>query len=122
AILPVYLGMRLPDLDAIMSIAQKHSLKVVEDCAHVHGGMWRDKGAGSIGDLGAFSFQSSKLITCGEGGIVITNNLEYFECVQSYINTGRASVTDKYKCRIIGFNYRLGEFQASVLGPQLDRL
>jgi dTDP-4-amino-4,6-dideoxygalactose transaminase len=121
-ILPVHLGMRFADLDAIMGIAQKHSLKVVEDCAHVHGGMWRGKGAGSIGDLGAFSFQSSKLITCGEGGAVITNNLEYFERVQSYINTGRASVTDKFKHRMIGFNYRLGEFQASVLGPQLERL
>ena len=122
AILPVHLGMRFADLDAIMGIAQKHNLKVVEDCAHVHGGMWRGKGAGSIGDLGAFSFQSSKLITCGEGGAVITNNLEYFERVQSYINAGRASVTDKFKHRMIGFNYRLGEFQASVLGPQLERL
>src|SRR5437660_4023182 len=122
AMLPVHLGMRFADLDAIMSIAQKHKLKVVEDCAHVHGGMWRGKGAGSIGDLGAFSFQSSKLMTCGEGGVVITNNLEYFERVQSYINAGRASVTDKFHHRMIGFNYRLGEFQAAILGPQLDRL
>ena len=121
-ILPVHLGMRFADLDAIMSLAQTHNLKVVEDCAHVHGGMWKGKGAGAIGDLGAFSFQSSKLITCGEGGAVITNNLEYFERVQSYINAGRASVTDKFKHRLIGFNYRLGEFQAAVLGPQLDRL
>jgi dTDP-4-amino-4,6-dideoxygalactose transaminase len=121
-ILPVHLGMRFADLDAILPIAQKHNLKVVEDCAHVHGGMWRGKGSGSIGDLGAFSFQSSKLITCGEGGAVITNNLEYFERVQSYINAGRASVTDQFKHRLIGFNYRLGEFQAAVLGPQLERL
>ena len=122
AILPVHLGMRFADLDVIMNIAQKHNLKVVEDCAHVHGGMWRGKGAGSIGDLGAFSFQSSKLMTCGEGGIVITNTLEYFERVQSYINAGRASVTDEFHHRVIGFNYRLGEFQAAVLGPQLERL
>jgi dTDP-4-amino-4,6-dideoxygalactose transaminase len=122
AILPVHLGMRFADLDAIMTIAEKRNLKVVEDCAHVHGGMWRGKGAGSIGDVGAFSFQSSKLITCGEGGAVITNNLEYFERMQSYINAGRASVTDKFKHRMIGFNYRLGEFQAAVLGPQLERL
>jgi len=121
-ILPVHLGMRFADLDEIIPIAQNHSLKVVEDCAHVHGGMWRGQGAGSIGDLGTFSFQSSKLMTCGEGGAVITNNLEYFERVQSYINAGRASVTDQFKHRIIGFNYRLGEFQAAVLGPQLDRL
>jgi dTDP-4-amino-4,6-dideoxygalactose transaminase len=122
AILPVHLGMRFADLDTILPIAENHGLKVIEDCAHVHGGMWRGKGAGSIGDLGCFSFQSSKLITSGEGGAVITNNLEYFERVQSYINAGRASVTDQFKHRMIGFNYRLGEFQAAVLGPQLDRL
>ena len=122
AILPVHLGMRFADMDEILRIAAKHNLKVIEDCAHAHGGMWKGKGAGSMGDVGAFSFQSSKLITCGEGGAVITNNLEYMERVQSYINAGRASLTDQFHHRIIGFNYRLGEFQAAVLGPQLDRL
>src|ERR1700757_2327686 len=122
AILPVHLGMRFADMDEILRIATKHNLKVIEDCAHAHGGMWKGKGAGSMGDLGAFSFQSSKLITCGEGGAVITNNLEYLEIVQSYINAGRASLTDKYKKRIIGFNYRLGESQAAVLGAQLERM
>src|SRR6202158_2512787 len=122
AILPVHLGMRFADMDEILRIAAKHNLKVVEDCAHAHGGMWKGKGAGSMGDLGAFSFQSSKLLTCGEGGAVITNNLEYMEKVQSYINAGRASVTDQFHHRISGFNYRMGEFQAAVLSPQLDRL
>src|SRR6202048_3820907 len=122
AILPVHLGMRFADMDEILRIAAKHNLKVVEDCAHAHGGMWKGKGAGSMGDMGAFSFQSSKLITSGEGGAVISNNLEYMEKVQSYINAGRASVTDKFGHRIIGFNYRLGEFQAAVLGAQLERL
>jgi dTDP-4-amino-4,6-dideoxygalactose transaminase len=122
AILPVHLGMRFADMDEILRIAAKHKIKVVEDCAHAHGGMWKGKGAGSMGDLGAFSFQSSKLITSGEGGAVVTNNLEYMEIVQSYINAGRASLTDQFHHRIVGFNYRLGEFQAAVLGPQLDRL
>jgi len=122
AILPVHLGMRFADMDEILRIASKHKLKVIEDCAHAHGGMWKGKGAGSMGDLGAFSFKSSKLITAGEGGAVITNNLEYMELVQSYINAGRASVTDNFHHRIIGFNYRLGEFQAAVLCAQLERL
>jgi dTDP-4-amino-4,6-dideoxygalactose transaminase len=122
AILPVHLGMRFADMDEILRLAAKHKLKVIEDCAHAHGGMWKGHGAGSMGDLGAFSFQSSKLITSGEGGAVITNNLEYMELVQSYINAGRASLTDQFHHRIVGFNYRLGEFQAAVLGPQLDRL
>jgi dTDP-4-amino-4,6-dideoxygalactose transaminase len=122
AFLPVHLGMRFADLDILIPLAAKHDIKIIEDCAHAHGGMWRDKGAGSMGDVGAFSFQSSKLITSGEGGAVITNNLEYFERVQSYINAGRRSVTDKFHHRIVGFNYRLGEFQAAVLGAQLERL
>lgn len=122
AFLPVHLGMRFADLDILVPLAAKHGIKVIEDCAHAHGGMWRGKGAGSIGDLGCFSFQSSKLITSGEGGAVITNNLEYFERVQSYINTGRRSVTDQFRYRMIGFNYRMGEFQAAVLNPQLERL
>src|SRR6202790_2204852 len=122
AILPVHLGMRFADMDEILRIAKKHHLKVVEDCAHAHGGKWNGKGAGSMGDLGAFSFQSSQLITSGGGGAVITNNLEYLERVQTYINAGRASLTDQYHHRIIGFNYRLGEFQAAVLCAQLERL
>lgn len=121
-ILPVHLGMRFADMDEILRIAAKHKIKVIEDCAHAHGGMWKGKGAGSMGDLGCFSFQSSKLITSGEGGAVITNNLEYMELVQSYINAGRASVTDKFHHRIIGFNYRMGEFQAAVLCAQLESL
>src|SRR5260370_283676 len=122
AILPVHLGMRFADMDELMAIAKKHNIKVIEDCAHAHGGMWLGKGAGSIGDVGAFSFQSSQLITSPARDSVITHNLEYFERVQSYINAGRASVTDKFKHRLIGFNYRLGEFQTAVLGPQLERL
>jgi dTDP-4-amino-4,6-dideoxygalactose transaminase len=122
AFLPVHLGMRFADLDILVPLAAKHGIKIVEDCAHAHGGMWRGKGAGSIGDLGAFSFQSSKLITSGEGGAVITDNLEYFERVQAYINTGRRSVSDQFHHRMIGFNYRMGEFQAAVLNPQLERL
>jgi dTDP-4-amino-4,6-dideoxygalactose transaminase len=117
AILPVHLGMRFADMDEILRIAKKHDLKVIEDCAHAHGAMWKGQGAGSMGDLGAFSFQSSKLITSGEGGAVITNTLEYMELVQSYINAGRASLTDQYHHRIIGFNHRLSELQAAVLKP-----
>ena len=122
AIIPVHLGMRFADMDELLPLAAKHNLKIIEDCAHAHGGMWKGKGAGSMGDLGTFSFQSSKLITSGEGGAVITNNLEYMEKVQSYINAGRTSITDNFHHRMIGFNYRLGEFQAAVLYAQLERL
>lgn len=121
-ILPVHLAMRFADMDEITKIARSHNLVVVEDCAHAHGGKWRDRGAGAIGDLGCFSFQSSKLMTAGEGGAVITSNLEFYERVQSYVNCGRASTTDRYRHRLIGFNYRITEFQAAILDVQLGRL
>lgn len=122
ALLPVHLGMCFADLDAIGRIARKHKLAVIEDCAHAHGGNWRGKGAGAWGDLGCFSFQSSKLMTSGEGGALVTSRLEYFERAQSYTNCGRASATDRFRHRLIGFNYRLTEFQAALLEGQLRRL
>ena len=57
-----------------MDIAERHNLKVIEDCAHAHGSQWHGKGMGSIGHLGAFSFQMGKTLTCGEGGMVLTND------------------------------------------------
>lgn len=122
AILPVHLAMSFADLDEILRIARSRNIAVIEDCAHAHGGQWRGKGAGGSGDLGCFSFQSSKLITAGEGGAVITSNLEYFERAQSYVNCGRASLTDQFRRRLIGFNYRMTEFQAAILEAQLERL
>jgi dTDP-4-amino-4,6-dideoxygalactose transaminase len=122
AILPVHLAMNFADMDEIMRIARQRRLIVIEDCAHAHGGRWKGKGAGAIGDLGCFSFQSSKLMTSGEGGAVITSSLELFERVQSYVNCGRASATDRFRHRLIGFNHRITEFQAGILSAQLDRL
>jgi len=122
AILPVHLAMRFADMDEILRIAGKRKLVVIEDCAHAHGGRWRDKGAGASGDLGCFSFQSSKLMTSGEGGGVITSKLEFYERAQSYMNCGRASVTDQHGHRLIGFNYRITELQAVILEAQLGRL
>lgn len=122
AILPVHLAMSFADLDEILHIARSRNIAVIEDCAHAHGGRWRGKGAGASGDVGCFSFQSSKIITAGEGGAVITSNLEYFERAQSYVNCGRASATDEFRHRLIGFNYRITEFQAAILEAQLERL
>jgi dTDP-4-amino-4,6-dideoxygalactose transaminase len=122
AILPVHLAMRFADLDEIGRVTRAHNLRVIEDCAHAHGGKWRNKGAGATGDLGCFSFQSSKLMTAGEGGGVITSNLEFYERAQSFVNCGRASLTDRHKHRLLGFNYRMTELQAVILEAQLGRL
>ncbi len=122
AILPVHLAMRFAEMDGLLALAREHNLRVIEDCAHVHGGQYKGRGAGSMGDIGCFSMQSSKLMTSGEGGIVITSNLEMFELIQSYVNCGRASETDQFGRRVIGSNYRLTEFQAAVLLGQLEML
>ncbi len=122
AILPVHLAMFFADMDALRELALDHDLWIVEDCAHAHGGQWRGRGAGSIGDLGCFSFQSSKLMASGEGGMILTGRLDLFERVQSLVNCGRASSTDRFRERLAGGNYRMTEFQAAILSGQLDRL
>lgn len=122
AILPVHLAMRFAEMDALQALASEHRLRIIEDCAHVHGGQYRGQGAGSIGDLGCFSFQESKLMTAGEGGIVITSNLQFFEHLQSQVNCGRASTTDQFQQRVLGSNYRMTEFQAALLIGQLEML
>jgi dTDP-4-amino-4,6-dideoxygalactose transaminase len=121
-VIPVHLAMRFADMDALLILAAEHKLAVIEDCAHVHGGEYKGHGAGSMGDLGCFSFQSSKIMTSGEGGMVITSRLDCFELVQSIVNCGRASVTDQFKKRVLGSNYRITEFQAAVLLGQLEQL
>jgi len=122
AIIPVHLAMSMADMDEICELAGRHNLKVIEDCAHAHGARWRGQGAGSIGDAGSFSMQTSKLMTAGEGGVVMTNDDELFEICQSYVNCGRASQTDRFGHRLLGFNYRMTEFQAAILIAQLERL
>jgi L-glutamine:scyllo-inosose aminotransferase len=122
AILPVHLAMCMADMDALTALAEKHGLVVIEDCAHAHGAKWKNQGAGSLGRAGAFSLQTTKLLTAGEGGVVTTSDDETMERAESYINCGRASRTDRFGRRLLGFNYRLTEFQAAVLLGQLEKL
>ncbi len=123
AVILVHLGCTFTDMDRIMEIASKHNLLVIEDCAHMHGGKWRGKGAGSIGHMGSFSFQSSKLLTAGEGGMIITSDKQLEEKCQSLVNCGRKEPGyDSFDGSVFGFNYRISEFQAALLSCQLDRL
>lgn len=122
AIIPVHLAMRFTDMDALMALASEHNLKVIEDCAHAHGGAYKGRGAGSIGDIGSFSLQESKIMTSGEGGLLTTNSLEYYEALQTVINCGRASLTDQYGRRMIGLNYRMTDLQIALLIGQLEML
>jgi dTDP-4-amino-4,6-dideoxygalactose transaminase len=122
AIIPVHLGFRFTDMDALGEIASKHGLFVLEDCAHAHGGQWRGHGAGSIGHAGSFSFQTSKLMTAGEGGIVITSDIDLADQVIRLANCGRPARREAKDNPALGHNYRMTEFQAAVLLSQLERL
>jgi dTDP-4-amino-4,6-dideoxygalactose transaminase len=122
AVVPVHLGFRFTDMDALAELAARHHLFVLEDCAHAHGGRWRGRGAGSIGHAGSFSFQTSKLMTAGEGGIVITNDIDLADQVIRLANCGRPPRRETKGRPALGHNYRMTEFQAAVLLAQLERL
>ena len=122
AIIPVHFAGQACNMDALVSVARKHKLKVIEDACHAHGGEYKGKKLGSIGDAGCFSFQSSKNLTCGEGGIVITNNKEIFELVNSLHNVGRVAGGQWYEHHNLGCNYRITQLQAVLLSQQLKRL
>jgi dTDP-4-amino-4,6-dideoxygalactose transaminase len=121
AIIPVHMGGQVADMDAIMAIARKHGLLVIEDAAHAHGASYKNRPAGSIGKAGSFSFQSSKNLTCGEGGLLITSDENFAEACRSIHNCGRMAGGLWYEHHIISGNYRLGEFQGAALNAQLDR-
>ena len=122
AIIPVHFAGQPADMDAIMRIARKRQLIVIEDAAHAHGASDKNRPAGSIGHLGSFSFQSSKNMTAGEGGIITTNDDALAEACRSIHNCGRIPSGVWYEHNVISGNYRLGEFQGAVLNAQLDRL
>ena len=114
--------MRFADMNAIRSLASEYKLLVVEDCDHAHGGECNGYGAGAAGDAGTFSFQESKLLTSGEGGMVITSKLECYEVLQTIVNCGRKSITDEFQIHALGSNYRMTELQASLLIGQIEML
>jgi dTDP-4-amino-4,6-dideoxygalactose transaminase len=120
AIIPVHLGHHMADMDRLMQIANAHGLAVVEDCAHAHGQQWQGKGAGCIGDLGSFSHQSSKILTSGEGGSLLTNDDDLARRAHSLIDCGRAKDADE-KEFTFGANYRLGELHAALLVVAMER-
>lgn len=121
AIVVVHVSGSVADMDAIGAIATKHGLRVLEDCAHAHGSTWHGKHVGTLGDAGSFSFQSSKLMTAGEGGAVITKHQEIAGLVESYVNCGRNPGTWYYRHFRLGDNWRMTEWQGAVLRSQLAR-
>lgn len=117
AIMPVYIGGLPCDMDAIMAIARKHKLKVIEDSCQAHLASYKGKKLGTIGDLGCFSFQGSKQIACGEGGAIIGNDQALMEQCYTVQNHGTSR---QGRHETIGAKYRMNEFEGSILLGQLS--
>jgi len=122
AIIPVHFAGLPADMDAFLALARRRKLWVIEDAAHAHGASYKHRPAGSLGHIASFSFQSSKNLTAGEGGILTTNNDRLAAACRSMHNCGRVPEGLWYEHHVISGNYRLGEFQGAVLNAQLDRL
>ena len=142
AIIPVHLGAQMSDMDAIMAIANRHNLIVIEDCAHAHGAEWNGQGTGTIGHFGSFSLQSSKILTTGEGGILLCRTPELADRAARIINCGRAAADEpgsstpnslsqmltaltklgnSQPILTLGTNYRMTELQAALGNVALER-
>ncbi len=122
AIIPVHFAGQAAAMDEIMGLAKRHRLMVIEDAAHAHGSEYKGKRLGSIGEMSTFSFQASKNLTSGEGGIILTSD-EHFERICRSLHTcGRLPESAWYEHHLLDGNYRMNEFQAALLTAQFNRL
>ena len=122
AMIVVHFAGHAADMGALQQIAERHNLILVEDAAHAHGASWQGRGLGSIGRAGTFSFQASKNMTAGEGGLITVNDKDLALRCQSYIWGGREVDRPWYEHHRLGWNYRMTEFQAAILLQQLKRI
>lgn len=120
AILPVHLYGHSTEMEQIMKLAKAHNLRVIEDACQAHGAKYNSKNAGTIGDMGCFSFYPTKnLGAYGDGGMVVTNNEELYKKLIMLRNYGEVK---KFTSKIEGFNSRLDEIQSAVLRVKLKYL
>jgi dTDP-4-amino-4,6-dideoxygalactose transaminase len=122
AIIPVHFAGQACEMDQILLIAIKHGLRVIEDACHGHGAEYKGRKLGSIGDAGCFSFQSSKNLSSGEGGMIITNDDDLYQMMNSLRNVGRVEGGAWYEHHFAGCNYRITQLQVALLSNQLKRL
>lgn len=121
AIMPVHLYGLASDMDAINEIAKKYNLVVIEDAAEAHGAEYNGEKVGALGDVASFSFFGNKVITCGEGGMIITNNKSLYEKMKLLKSQG-VSAKKRYWHDIVGYNYRMTNMQAAVGLGQLENI
>ncbi|AJD50140.1 MULTISPECIES: DegT/DnrJ/EryC1/StrS family aminotransferase [Thalassospira] len=120
AIIPVHLFGHPVDMDALMAVARKHDLIVIEDCAEAHGATCRGRKTGGFGDMGCFSFYANKVITTGEGGMVVTNDKALAERLRLLRNL--AFTTPRFRHEELGYNFRMTGYQAAMGLAQLHRI
>ncbi|WP_452603138.1 DegT/DnrJ/EryC1/StrS family aminotransferase [Pontimicrobium sp. MEBiC06410] len=125
AVMVVHMCGSMGNMDALQTICNAHNLLLLEDACQAIGGTYNNKALGSIGDLGCFSFDFVKTVTCGEGGVVITNNAEYYTNSDHYSDHGhdhegndRGAETHPF----LGYNFRISELHAAVGLAQIKRL
>ena len=121
AIIPVHLYGHPADMDPIMEIAEYNELAIIEDAAEAHGATYKGRQIGAIGDMGCFSFYGNKIITTGEGGMVVTNDSDFAERMKIFRDHGM-SPNRRYWHTVLGFNYRMTNLQAALGVAQLERI
>jgi dTDP-4-amino-4,6-dideoxygalactose transaminase len=122
AIVAVHMGGHPADLDALSAIAKRKGIALIEDSSHAHASEWKGQRIGSHGVAGTFSFQASKLITAGEGGMILSNDDTFERQARSVHDCGRMPGEWFYSHYTNGSNYRLSEWQGAILSAQLTRL
>jgi dTDP-4-amino-4,6-dideoxygalactose transaminase len=122
AVLAVHFGGVLCDIQTLSQICQENGLILFEDAAHAHGAEWQGRRAGSFGEMGSFSFQNGKVMSAGEGGILVTSDERLAETARSVANGGRIAGRNFFEHHRLGTNFRLTGLQAAVLLAQLERL
>ncbi|HUX19831.1 MAG TPA: DegT/DnrJ/EryC1/StrS family aminotransferase [Spirochaetia bacterium] len=122
AVIPVHMAGMPADMDSLTQIGKRHGIAVVEDAAQAHGAEWRGRKVGSIGDAGTFSFQLSKNMTAGEGGMITTNDETLLKTCWSIHHCGRRPSGAWYEHERAGSNFRMTEWQAAILIAQMARI
>jgi perosamine synthetase len=120
AIIPVHLYGHPVDMDRLMEIALNHNLIVIEDAAEAHGATVRGRKVGSFGDLACYSFYANKIITTGEGGMVVTNDVKLAARLRLLRNLG--FTTPRFRHEVLGYNFRMTGFQAAMGVAQLNKI
>ena len=122
AVVPVHVAGHPADMDSINRIARRHNLKVIEDCAQAHGAELNGRKVGSLGDVGAYSFQATKNLTAGEGGAVVTSDPAIYERARLIRDMGREPSGKRWDYAALGWNYRVPDYLAAILQVRLGDL